>query len=128
MRKTQVSETKNERVKLLVIIVPRSEADIYREYLKSAEVAIQLVFAGHGTASKEIIDLFSLEESSRKVVISAFIKESKLAGVLDYINTRFTLAPKRKGVAFVMPITAVIGQMAYKYIMNIDPQGGTRNE
>ena len=124
----ETKPTPIERLKAIIIIVPRGEADVYREHLKTMDVAIQINFSGHGTASKEIINMFNVEGSNRRDVLIALVRESRVDAILDYIQIRFDLAPKKKGVACVAPISAIIGKTAYNYLMNNNPQGGNNHE
>lgn len=117
-----------EKMKMLVIIIPAGYGDVFLNYNKGKGVVLQILDRGAGTATRDIIDLLGLEDN-KKDVIFALVKESLLPDILGFINQRFLINPKEKGIAFTIPLRALMGLTNYKFLTNTPLSiGGKINE
>jgi len=124
--KTPHSDFETKKLSLLVIIVDQGVGDLYIEQLGTLESNLQLKIVGNGTASKEIQNLLGLNEIKKDIVF-AIIRQEKLDQAFEYIETRFKLSHKHKGVAFSVKVTSLIGVSVYKILSNtleLKPNGG----
>jgi len=124
--KTPHLDFKTKKLSLLVVIVDQGVGDLYIEQLATLESNLQLKIVGNGTASREIQNLLGLNEI-RKDVIFSIIREEKLDEAFKYIETRFKLSEKHKGIAFSVKITSLVGVSVYKLLSNtleLKPNGG----
>lgn len=115
---------------LLIVIVDHGVSDVFIEYFKTLEVNFELQIIASGTVKEEIRNLLVLYEVKKDVLVSV-IQEEKLPQAFNYIETRFKLSPKHKGIAFSIKITSVIGLSVYKILSNthqLEPVGGKKNE
>lgn len=111
------NEAPIEKLVLLMIIVPHGAADTFEDFLKENNVAMQLFLSGQGTAPQDLRGLLGLDDL-RKDIIIAPIKQSQAAMILQYIEMRFQLVPKKKGIAFTVSMTSMIGVALYKFLTN----------
>jgi len=120
-------ETK--KLSLLVLIVNQGVGDVYIEQLYSLESNLQLKILGNGTVSKEIQNLLGLNEVGKDIIF-AVMREEKLDEAFEYIETRFKLSKKHRGIAFSVKINSLVGVSVYKLLSNtlkLKPNGGKKD-
>lgn len=119
-----------KKLSLLVVIVDHGVSDVFIDYFKTLEVNLELQILASGTVKEEIRNLLGLNEIKKDVLFSV-IQEEKLDQAFNYIETRFKLSPKHKGIAFNIKITSVVGLSVYKILSNthqLEPVGGNKYE
>ncbi len=115
-----------KKLSLLVIICNHGVSDVFVEHLQTLEVNLKLTILGNGTVTDELKNILGLSES-KKDIIFAVIKNERLDEAFEYIETRFKLSPKHRGVAFSIKITSLVGVSVYKILSNtieLKPIGG----
>ena len=80
------------------------------------EVNGELSIFGRGTADPEMMRRLGL--SSPKAVIAAAIREDRAADAMAYLEEKFRTVRNRRGIAFTVPMSAMIGGTAYRYLSN----------
>lgn len=112
--------SKNEikALTLLVTIVNRDASDVFIDYFKTLESNLQVTIYGKGTVPREIASYLGLSEINNDVVLT-FIKKEHVDEAFDYIEKRFELSKRHKGVAFAIDIQSIIGVSVYKYLASI---------
>lgn len=117
-------ERKN--LSLLTVICNHGFSDVYIEFLQSLEVNLQLTILGNGTVTDEIKNILGFNEIKKDVVF-AIIKNERLDEAFNYIETRFKLSPKHRGIAFSIKLNSLVGVSVYKILSNtveLKPIGG----
>lgn len=115
-----------KKLQLLVVIVDHGVSDVYVDYFQSLEANLQLTILANGTIKKEIKNLLGLSELKKDVVFSV-IKEELMDEAFNYIENRFNISPKHKGIAFSIKINSLVGLSVYKILSNtleLEPKGG----
>lgn len=115
-----------KKLSLLVIICNHGVSDVFVERLQTLEVNLQLTILGNGTVTDELKNILGLNES-KKDIIFAVIKNERLDEAFNYIEKRFELSPKHRGIAFSIKITSLVGVSVYKILSNtieLKPIGG----
>ncbi|MGI6713910.1 MAG: hypothetical protein ACOX3K_02485 [Bacilli bacterium] len=129
--KLRVEDTKKlqfEIMKLLVIIVPAGYGDVFQNFNREKGVVLQILDRGRGTATQDLIDLLGLADNKKDVIL-ALVKDSVLPDILGFIHQRFLINQKEKGIAFTIPLRALIGLTNYKFLTNTPTSlGGKINE
>ena len=116
-----------KKIKLLIIIVDRGQAIKYIRENEKNDVTTQMVLLGHGTAGRVLADYLGLGDVKKDVILS-IIKEEKVDEILQSIERRLT-SSSRKGIAFTVSISSMIGVSLYKFLTKtpIEQKGGLNN-
>ena len=111
-----INETAIKKLKLLFTVVERQKAEFYLDFLSQYEVNCQLVVAGKGTATSEIVDLLGL--NNQKAVLLSVIREDRVDAVMNLLEEKFETIRNGKGIAFAVPMSSVIGVNLYQFLCN----------
>lgn len=111
-----VNESAIKKLKLLFTIVDRPKAEFYLDVLSEYEVNVQIVAAGKGTATSEMVDLLGL--NPHKVVLVSVIREDMTDTIMKVLEEKFRTIRNGKGVAFAVPLSSVIGVNMYRFLSN----------
>ena len=111
-----VNESAIKKLKLLFTIVDRPKAEFYLDVLSQYEVNCQIVAAGLGTATSEMVDLLGL--NPHKAVLVSVIREDLVDTVMKVLEEKFHTIRNGKGVAFAVPMSSVIGVNMYRFLSN----------
>jgi hypothetical protein len=116
-RKTRRRSLGVHRLKLLITVVDRSKELFYLDLLEGFEVNVQMVLYGRGTASSQMLDLLSIAESDKAVIIS-YIREDKVKGALETLDDKFQRVKNGKGIAYTIALDSIIGVSMYQLLSN----------
>ena len=105
-----------KKLKLLFTVVDRAKAEFYLDVLSQFEVNCQMVTAGKGTATSELVDLLGL--NIHKAVILSVVREDKVDPVMKCLEEKFATIKNGKGIAFAVPLSSVIGVNIYQFLSN----------
>ena len=111
-----VNESAIKKLKLLFTIVDRPKAEFYLDVLSQYEVNCQIVAAGLGTATSEMVDLLGL--NPHKAVLVSVIREDLADTIMKVLEEKFHTIRNGKGVAFAVPMSSVIGVNMYRFLSN----------
>ena len=111
-----VNESAIKKLKLLFTIVDRPKAEFYLDVLSQYEVNCQIVAAGRGTATSEMVDLLGL--NPHKAVLVSVIREDLVDTIMKVLEEKFQTIRNGKGVAFAVPMSSVIGVNMYRFLSN----------
>ena len=106
-----------QKLKLLVTVVNRAKAEFYIDLLQSFEVNMQLSMAANGTANTEMMNMLGLVNSEKTVIFSV-IREDLVKAALSTLEEKFRTIKNGKGLAYVVPMTSVIGVAIYQFLCN----------
>ena len=111
-----VNESAIKKLKLLFTVVDRPKAEFYLDVLSELEVNCQIVTAGKGTATSEMVDLLGL--NPHKAVLISVIREDLTDSIMQTLEEKFRTIRNGKGVAFAVPLSSVIGVNMYRFLSN----------
>ena len=111
-----INESAIKKLKLLFTVVDRPKADFYLDVLSQFEVNLQLVTAGKGTATSELVDMLGL--NIHKAVIISTVREDMVEPVMKCLEEKFTTIRNGKGICFAVPLSSVIGVNIYRFLSN----------
>ena len=107
----------SKRLKLLVTIVNRNEADFYMDVLQSLEINFQFTAMANGTAKTEMLQYLGLSDTD-KCVIFSIVREDCARNALDALEKRFHSIRGGSGVAWTTPLSSVVGVAIYQFLSN----------
>jgi len=111
-----VNESAIKKLKLLFTVVDRPKAEFYLDVLSQYEVNCQIVTAGKGTATSEMVDLLGL--NPQKAVLISVIREDMTDTIMKVLQQKFETIRNGKGIAFAVPMSSVIGVNMYRFLSN----------
>lgn len=111
-----IHESAIKKLKLLVTVVDRQKAEFYLDVLSQFEVNFQLITAGKGTASSEIISLLGL--NIHKAVILSVVREDLVDSVMNCLEDKFETIKNGRGISFAVPLSSIIGINLYRFMSN----------
>ena len=111
-----VNESAIKKLKLLFTVVDRPKAEFYLDVLSQFEVNLQLVTAGKGTATSELVDMLGL--NPQKAVIISAVREDMVDPVMKCLEEKFSTIRNGKGICFAVPLSSVIGVNIYRFLSN----------
>lgn len=106
-----------DRLMLLVTVVQKGKGTFFTDLLQTYEANLQMSLVGTGTARSDLIELLGLKDNRRTVIFS-IVREEKLDGILEALETRFYTVNGKTGIAFAIPLSSVIGKMSYAFMSN----------
>ena len=109
-----VNDSAIKKLKLVVTVVDRPKGEFYLDVISQFDVNCQLVVAGMGTATSEVVELLGLE--SHKAVIVSVVREDLMDSVMETLEDKFTTIRNGKGIAFAIPLSSVIGVNMYRFL------------
>ncbi len=111
-----VNESAIKKLKLLFTVVDRPKAEFYLDVLSQFEVNLQLVTAGKGTATSDLVDMLGL--NPQKAVIISTVREDMVDPVMKCLEEKFSTIRNGKGICFAVPLSSVIGVNIYRFLSN----------
>ena len=111
-----VNEQAIKKLKLLFTVVDRPKAEFYMDVLSQFEVNMQMLVAGKGTATSELVDMLGL--NIHKAVILSVVREDNVESIMKCLEDKFTTIKNGKGIAFAVPLSSVIGVNIYQFLSN----------
>ena len=111
-----INENAIKKLKLLFTVVDRPKAEFYLDVLSQFEVNLQMVVAGKGTATSELVDMLGL--NIQKAAILSVVREDKVDEIMKCLEDKFHTIKNGKGIAFAVPLSSVIGVNIYQFLSN----------
>ena len=105
-----------KKLGLLITVVDRNKGEFYLDVISQFEVNCQMAVGGLGTANSELVDLLGL--NIHKAVILSVVREDKVEEIMKALEQRFATIKNGKGIAFVVPMSSVIGVNLYQFLSN----------
>ena len=105
-----------KKLKMIITVVDRPKGEFYMDVIGGFEVNCQMIMAGQGTASSELVDLLGL--NPEKAVILSIAREDKVSEIMNTLETKFETVRNGKGVAFAIPLSSIIGVNLYQFMSN----------
>ena len=105
-----------KKLKLIITVVDRPKGEFYMDVIGGFEVNCQMIMAGQGTASSELVDLLGL--NPEKAVILSIAREDKVPEIMNTLEMKFETVRNGKGVAFAIPLSSIIGVNLYQFMSN----------
>ena len=112
--KNTVNESAIKKLKLLITVVDRPKGEFYLDVLGQFDVNFQMVTAGPGTASTQLLELLGLEP--HKAVILSVVREDLVDEVMNCLEDKFRTVRGGKGICFAVPLSSVIGVNLYQFL------------
>ena len=104
-----------DKLKLLITVVNRVKSEYYADLIQSFGANIQCFVSSKGTAQNEMLDIIGLADDRKSTILSV-IREESVQELLDTLSNRFNTIKDGKGIAFTVPMSSVVGVLAYRFL------------
>ena len=104
-----------DKLKLLITVVNRVKSEYYADLIQSFGANIQCFVSSKGTAQNEMLDIIGLADDRKSTILSV-IREERAAELLETLSKRFNTIKDGKGIAFTVPMSSVVGVLAYRFL------------
>lgn len=116
----------------LVVIVNENQDSAIGKIVTDGGGSIILSTHGLGTASNDFYDVFGIANTKKRVLFAP-IKSSSWVMIKKSLLARFSISDYSKGVAFLLPLSSIIGVSSYKFLSGekdpkIKEEGSTMEE
>ena len=111
-----INESAIKKLKLVFTVVDRPKAEFYLDVISQFDVNCQIVTAGKGTATSEIVDMLGL--NIHKAVIISVVREDMVDDLMTTMEKKFATIRNGKGISFAVPMSSVIGVNIYQFLSN----------
>ena len=112
-------DTSSNKLELLIAIVGKKYANHYAYIAQNYEANYQIKMLAKGSASTELLNYLGLN-STDKIVLMCPIKTTNRDTILSEFEKSFKTIKNGKGIAFVVPLSSIIGKLAYGFLSNND--------
>jgi len=106
-----------ENIVLNITIGQRKKSEAFLDFYKKQGIALSLGTYGHGTASKETLDMLNIG-STEKCLIFSFMTMDKSKELLRLLEKEMALKTVGVGLSFTVPISAIDSMKNLKYLIN----------
>lgn len=105
------------KLSLIFVIAPRNKSDFFTDFLHEYEINAEYVLSASGTASNETLSALGVVSSDKAVIIGV-VRNDMIKPALSGLEEKFRTLRGAKGVAFVSPMTSLIGVAVYQFLCN----------
>lgn len=106
-----------KKLSCFITIVNKGNGDAIAKLLSHFDVSLTFIHRGEGTANMSVSEILGFNDNRKDVVIS-IIKKEKLNDIKIEIESFFAAHKRNRGVAFSIPLKAVVGTNTYHFLAN----------
>lgn len=103
-----------KKLKLLITVVDKQKGEFYMDVISQFPVNLQMLLAGQGTATSEVVNLLGL--NMQKAVILSLVREDITDSIMNTLEDKFQTVKNGRGIAFAVPLSSVIGANLYRFL------------
>ncbi len=104
------------RLELLVAIVHEDKAAYYSSLIQSRQANLQLTVPARGTTHL-ILGYLGLADKPRTMIVSV-VRSDEADRLVARLDEAFKKGKNHPGIAFTVPMTSIIGMLAYGFLGN----------
>lgn len=93
-------------LKLLMIVVERSEMDKLEDFLREKWIAFHYMINAMGTARSELLQTFGLS-GSEKTICACVIRSNEAERLVESVSDHFSLTKPGNGIVYTIPISGI---------------------
>ena len=104
------------RLEMLFAIVHNDKVAYYSSIIQSHKANLQLSVAAKGTTHM-VLDYLGLTERPKTMIISV-VRADQAGSLIETLDEQFKKGKNHKGLAFTLPLSSIIGTLAYGFLSN----------
>lgn len=105
------------KLSLIFTVVPRNKSEFFADFLQDYEINAEYLLSASGTASDATRSALGIV-SNDKAVIVGVIRGDMIKPALEGLEEKFRTVRGGKGIAFVTPMTSLVGVAVYQFLSN----------
>ncbi len=103
------------KLELVVTVVEKKKADFYADLIQSFGANVQIKVLSKGTASESVLDYLGLAETD-KITLFSVVRKDKIKPLMETLEEKFRTIKKGRGISAVVPLSSVIGKLAFGFL------------
>ena len=104
------------KLEMLLAVVHNDKAAYFSSLIQSHQANLQLTIPAKGTTHL-ILNYLGLTDQPKSLLVS-IVRADQAGPLIDLLEETFRKGKKYKGIAFTIPLTSVIGTLAYGFLSN----------
>jgi len=104
------------KLEMLFVIVHDNKAAYYANLIQSHQANLQFTMPCKGTTHL-ILNYLGLVDRPKSLILS-LVREDESGPVLEHLKEAFLKGKDLKGIAFTVPLSSMIGTLAYGFLSN----------
>ena len=104
------------KLEMLLAVVHNDKAAYFSSLIQSHQANLQLTIPAKGTTHL-ILNYLGLTDQPKSLLVS-IVRSDQAGPLIDLLEETFRKGKKYKGIAFTVPLTSVIGTLAYGFLSN----------
>lgn len=105
------------KLSLIFAIVPRNKSEYYADFLQEYEINAEYILSASGTASDQTRSSLGIVSNDKSVIV-AVVRNDMIKKATEGLDEKFRTIRGGKGIAFVTPMTSLIGVAVYQFLCN----------
>ena len=114
-----MSNTRNTapmKLELLMAVVHNDKVSYYSSLIQSHQANLRLTVPAQGTTHM-ILNVLGLTERPKTLILSV-VRSDQVSGLIGLLDEIFRKGKGYKGIAFTVPMSSIIGTLAYGFLGN----------
>lgn len=104
------------KLELLLAVVHNDKVPYYSSLIQSHQANLRLTVPAQGTTHM-LLNYLGLTERPKTLIMSV-VRSDQAAGLIGLLDETFQKGKGYKGVAFTVPMSSIIGTLAYGFLSN----------
>ena len=104
------------KLELLLAVVHNDKVSYYASLIQSHQANLRLTLPAQGTTHM-LLNYLGLTERPKTLIMSV-VRSDQVSDLIGLLDETFQKGKNYKGIAFTVPMTSIIGTLAYGFLSN----------
>ncbi len=104
------------KLELLLAVVHNDKVSYYSSLIQSHQANLRLTVPAQGTTHM-LLNYLGLTERPKTLIMSV-VRSDQVSDLIGLLDETFQKGKNYKGIAFTVPMTSIIGTLAYGFLSN----------
>lgn len=104
------------KLELLMAVVHNDKASYYSSLIQSHQANLRLSIPAQGTTHM-LLSVLGLTERPKTLILSV-VRSDQAGSLISLLEETFQKGKDYKGIAFTVPLSSIIGTLAYGFLSN----------
>lgn len=104
------------KLEVIAMVVHNSKAAYYSSLVQGHQANLQMSFPCKGT-THQLLGMLGMTDRPKTLIMSV-VRADESAGLIEILQEHFHKGGDYKGVAFTVPLSSMIGTLAYGFLSN----------
>ncbi len=112
----QTRNTAPMKLELLLAVVHNDKVSYYSSLIQSHQANLRLTIPAQGTTHM-LLSVLGLTERPKTLILSV-VRSDQAGSLISLLEETFQKGKDYKGIAFTVPMSSIIGTLAYGFLSN----------